>query len=312
MVFLITPLCIYKHLSVTLQYELSEISYIFFNLIIYTNIILLVDMNLKKLLVRTSSGLVYVGLIIGCIFWGQIPFTWLAALFATLATIEFEKITHELTPRTVPTLILDIIGCIALTFSWMLWPLYIWVFVMLGRMTLELYIKSDTPLADLSKSLMTQIYIGMSLAMMCCLGAWWNLKVVLVVFFMIWINDTGAFLVGSLLGRHKLFERISPKKSWEGFFGGLLFNLGAAALFCLFGNEFFGLEKNLGMWLGLGALVTLFSTWGDLVESMMKRSLNIKDSGNIMPGHGGILDRIDSLLFAMPATLLYLTFFRLI
>lgn len=266
-------------------------------------------MDLKKLLVRASSGLVYVALIVGCIFWGLIPFSWMAALFAAIATIEFEKITHELNSRKIPTLILDIIGCISLTFSWMFWPLYIWVFVLLCRMTLELYIKSSTPIADLSKSLMTQLYIGLPLGLMCCIGAWWNIKVVLVIFFMIWINDTGAFITGSLFGKHKLFERISPKKSWEGFFGGLIFNLGAATLFCLFGNEFFGLDKSLGLWLGLGALVTVFATWGDLVESMMKRSLKIKDSGNIMPGHGGILDRIDSLLFVMPASLLYLTFF---
>lgn len=268
-------------------------------------------MDLKKLLVRTTSGLVYVALIVGCIFWGQFPFTWLAALFAALATIEFEKITHELSSRTVPTLILDIAGCVALTFTWMLWPLYIWVFILLCRMTLELYIKSDTPLANLAKSMMTQLYIGLPLALMCIIGEWFGLKAVLVVFFMIWINDTGAFLTGSMLGRHKLFERISPKKSWEGFLGGLFFNLGAAALFCCYGSGFFDIGDSIGLWLGLGALVTIFATWGDLVESLIKRTLNIKDSGNIMPGHGGILDRIDSLLFAMPATLLYLSLFRL-
>lgn len=270
-------------------------------------------MDVKKLLVRTISGLVYAGLIIGCIFWGQIPFTWLAALFATLGTIEFEKITHELsTPRTVPALILDIIGCISLTFSWMYWPLMIWICTLLFRMTLQLYTKSETPLADLAKSMMTQLYIGLPLGLMCVLGAWWNLKVVLLLFFMIWINDTGAFLVGSMLGKHRLFERISPKKSWEGFFGGLFFNLLAATLFCLFGNEFFGLEKSLGLWLGLGALATIFATWGDLVESLIKRTLHIKDSGKLIPGHGGILDRIDSLLFVMPAALIYLALFRLL
>lgn len=269
-------------------------------------------MDLKKLLIRAISGLVYLALIVGCIFWGQYPFTWLAALFATLATIEFEKITHELSQRTIPTLLLDIAGCITLTFSWMLWPLYIWVFILLCRMTLELYINSSTPLANIAKSMMTQLYIGLPLGTMCMTGEWFGLKAVLVVFFMIWINDTGAFLTGSLIGRHKLFERISPKKSWEGFFGGLIFNIIAASLFCLYGADFFGIGDSMGLWIGLGILVTLFGTWGDLVESMMKRSLKIKDSGNIMPGHGGILDRIDSLLFVMPATMLYLVFFLLI
>lgn len=258
------------------------------------------------------SGLVYAGLIIGCIFWGQYPFTWLAAIFATLATIEFEKITHELTRRSVPALLFDIAGCIALTFAWMFWPLFIWVFALLCRMTLQLYSKSDTPLADLSKSMMTQLYIGLPLGLMCCIGEWWNLKAVLVVFFMIWINDTGAFLVGSMLGKHRLFERISPKKSWEGFFGGLVFNLIAATLFSIFCHNFFGIGDSLGMWLGLGILVTVFATWGDLVESLIKRSLHIKDSGKLIPGHGGILDRIDSLLFVMPATMIYLFIFRLL
>lgn len=269
-------------------------------------------MDFKKLLLRTASGLIYVALIVVCILSGQLTLTLLASLFAILAVIEFEKITHELSPRTVPALMLDIAGCVALSFSWMIWPLYIWVMIVLARMTLELYMNSPTPIANLAKSMMTQLYIGMPLALMCCLGEWFNLNVVLVVFIMIWINDTGAFISGSLLGRHKLFERISPKKSWEGFFGGLIFNLIAGALFCTYGSEFFGIGNSLPLWLGLGAVVTIFSTWGDLVESLLKRSLKIKDSGNIMPGHGGILDRIDSLLFAMPATLLYLTLFRIL
>ncbi len=268
-------------------------------------------MDMSKLLIRATSGLIYVALIVGCIFLGQIPFTLLASLFAILAVIEFEKITHELSPKTVPALILDIAGCVTLAFSWMIWPLYIWVLILLCRMTLELYMQSDTPIANLAKSMMTQLYIGLPLALMCCLGEWFGLEVVLVTFIMIWINDTGAFITGSMLGRHKLFERVSPKKSWEGFFGGLIFNLVAGTLFCTYGSEFFRIGDSLPLWLGLGAVVTIFATWGDLVESLLKRSLKIKDSGNIMPGHGGILDRIDSLLFVMPATLLYLTFFRI-
>lgn len=156
---------------------------------------------------------------------------------------------------------------------------------------------------------MTQIYIGIPLGAMTLIGEWWNLHIVLALCLMIWINDTGAFLVGSTLGKHRLFERISPKKSWEGFFGGLVFNIAASYFFSLHSISFFSIDWNYGQWIGLGIATTLFATWGDLVESMIKRDLRIKDSGNIIPGHGGILDRIDSLLMVMPASLLYLFIF---
>lgn len=263
-------------------------------------------MNAGTLATRTISGLVYIGIITGCIFWGREPFTWMSALFGAVATIEFEKITHETRAATVPALLLDIAGVACLAFAWMVYPLIVWIAVMVMRMTLQLYLKSDTPIADLSKSLMAQVYIGMPLGAMAALGAWWNLHIVLAVFIMIWLNDTGAFLVGSAVGRHRLFERISPKKSWEGFFGGLAFNIGAAFLFRYGMEGFWHWTQPVGVWIGLGCLVTVFSTWGDLVESMIKRSLHIKDSGNLIPGHGGILDRIDSLLFVMPATLVYI------
>lgn len=264
-------------------------------------------MDLKKLLLRSVSGLVYVAIIVVCVLWGMTPLTIMAMIFSTLATIEFEKITHELSPRTIPTLLLDIAGCCALCFSWMIWPLAIWIAIMICRMTLELYINSDTPVQNLAKSIMTQIYIGVPMALMCLVHDLTDGRFLLLVFAMIWINDTGAFLTGSMLGRHKLFERISPKKTWEGFFGGLVFNIIAGYIFFrCWGAEYSHDMPGLWSWMLLGVIITLFSTWGDLVESLMKRSLNIKDSGNLIPGHGGILDRIDSMLFVMPVTFLYL------
>lgn len=264
-------------------------------------------MDIKKLLIRAASGLIYVGIIIGCIFWGPVPFSWLAALFSTLAIIEFEKITHELTVKTIPTITLDIVGAICIVFGWMIYPMAIWLFVLVCRLILQLYIRDGSPLSDLSKSMMTQLYIGLPLGVMTFIGTWVSLSLIMTIFFMIWINDTGAFLVGSTLGRHRLFERISPKKSWEGFFGGLIFNMVAGVLFYVYGSNFFGIEfMNLSESIILGVIVTLFGTWGDLIESMVKRNLHIKDSGNIIPGHGGILDRIDSLLLVMPTVLVYL------
>lgn len=113
-------------------------------------------------------------------------------------------------------------------------------------------------------------------------------------FFMLWANDTGAYVFGTWLGKHKLFERISPKKSWEGFIGGAIVSM-TVGYFC-----HYWFNDCWCIWVAMSAIVVIFGTLGDLVESMLKRSLGIKDSGNILPGHGGILDRFDGLLLAAP------------
>lgn len=260
----------------------------------------------KNWLIRSLSGIVYIGVIVGCIFWGVIPFSILAAIFGVLAVFEFEKICEGITENSLPTVLLDAMGVVFLSFGYLIYPLLGWICVYICRLILELYIKNEKPVRNLAISLMSQIYIGIPIALMTTMGYYIGLHFILVIFFMIWINDTGAFVVGSLLGKHRLFERISPKKSWEGFFGGLGFNLIAGWLFCIGGGYFWDIKMNVISWLILGFLVTIFSTWGDLVESLMKRSLNLKDSGNLIPGHGGILDRIDSLLLVMPATFIFL------
>ena len=111
--------------------------------------------------------------------------------------------------------------------------------------------------------------------------------------------------MGVLLGRHRLFERISPKKSWEGVIGGVALSVAGAFVSYYWFNELFQVP-DLMVWVGLSIVVAVFATFGDLVESLIKRTVGVKDSGNIMPGHGGILDRIDSLLLVAPAVLIYL------
>jgi len=134
---------------------------------------------------------------------------------------------------------------------------------------------------------------------------WLNPLYALALFAFVWVNDTFAYLVGSAIGKRKLFERISPKKTWEGFFGGLIFAVFAGFLFSHFLMDYCS-TSNLIKWLGLAVVVVIFGTMGDLFESYIKRNLNVKDSGTILPGHGGLLDRLDSILFAAPAALLYL------
>ena len=117
----------------------------------------------------------------------------------------------------------------------------------------------------------------------------------LSIFIFNWVNDTGAYCTGMLFGKHRLFERISPKKSWEGSVGGAVFSIIAAMVMA----HFFPFMTP-------GLVTVVFGTWGDPTESLMKRTLGIKDSGNILPGHGGMLDRFDSTLMAVPAAVVYL------
>jgi phosphatidate cytidylyltransferase len=123
-------------------------------------------------------------------------------------------------------------------------------------------------------------------------------------FLLLWTNDTGAYLVGSSLGRHRLMERISPKKSWEGFFGGMILTLLVARLF----SGWLGVADTAG-WMFIAVIISIAGTLGDLIESMLKRSLGFKDSGTIMPGHGGFLDRFDSVVVAFPLVYLYIALF---
>ena len=269
-------------------------------------------MKVKSLLLRSISGIVYCGIIIGCIFWGELPFSFMAMAFGILAVFEFEKVCEGISENSWPALIMDCFGVSLLCFSWAVFPFLGWILLLMCRLILELYTNSERPIRCLAISLMTQLYIGLPLALMTFLGYHIGLHILLAIFLMIWINDTGAFIVGSLCGRHRLFERISPKKSWEGFFGGLVFNLGAGWLFAACGGDFWDVRWNVLTWLIFGAVVTIFSTWGDLIESLIKRSLKIKDSGNIIPGHGGILDRIDSLLLVMPASFLFIILYLFI
>ncbi len=175
----------------------------------------------------------------------------------------------------------------------------------------ELYLKQEDPIADWAYTMLSQMYIALPFSLLNVLAFTatpqgtvnFNTLLPLSVFVFLWINDTGAYCTGSLIGRHKLFPRISPAKSWEGSIGGAVFVLAAA---WAISHWLDGVMLTTLEWLGLGIVVVVFGTWGDLVESLFKRTLGIKDSGNILPGHGGMLDRFDSALLAIPAAVVYL------
>ena len=179
----------------------------------------------------------------------------------------------------------------------------------------ELYLKAENPINNWAYTMLGQMYITLPFSLINVLAfqndANGNLTVDMLlplsIFIFLWTNDTGAYCSGSLFGKHKLFPRISPAKSWEGSIGGGIFVIGAAALigYLTYNPEAPNL-LGIPQWIGLGIVVAVFGTWGDLVESLFKRTLGIKDSGNILPGHGGMLDRFDSSLMAIPAAVVYL------
>ena len=184
----------------------------------------------------------------------------------------------------------------------------------------ELYLKQKNPIQDWAYTMLSQLYIALPFSMINVLSFQadplsgqiayhWLLP--MSVFIFLWANDTGAYCAGSLFGRHKLFPRVSPGKTWEGSIGGAVIVLIIAAVISYFASSDASLstlnaQLSTFKWLGLGLVVVFFGTWGDLVESLFKRTLGIKDSGNILPGHGGMLDRFDSSLMAIPAAVIYL------
>ncbi len=267
---------------------------------------------MKKLLTRAITGSLFVAIIVfSLVMKIDIIFGGVFALLTLLGLIEFYKLTQGCEKKI--TGIIDLLGgvglfgCFYYKFSDPSFDL-LWIAPYLGyiliRMVMQLYTKEEQPINNLAKSFLGHIYVALPLALSAIIYFECGARILLALFIFIWLNDTGAFCVGSLIGKNRLFERISPKKSWEGFFGGLLFTVGAGILFATCFASFFG-GPSLLVWIMFAVIVTIFSTWGDLCESLMKRTLGVKDSGKCLPGHGGILDRIDSLLLVIPAVLLF-------
>lgn len=183
-------------------------------------------------------------------------------------------------------------------------------------MVSELYTGNKNAINDWAYTMFGQMYIALPFSLINILafemapdgsGVRFDTLLPLSIFIFLWANDTGAYCTGSLLGKHKLFPRISPAKSWEGSIGGGILVLIVAAILGYIANDGSNTHAlNIAQWMGLGLVVVVFGTWGDLVESLFKRTLGVKDSGNILPGHGGMMDRFDSSLMAIPAAVVYL------
>ncbi len=268
---------------------------------------------------RAIFGAIYVAVIVSGIISGQFVFLLLLLLLSTLAVNEFITMV---TPPAAETNIneagialllrsLDCVGAAVMVVT--LWTgipfapgIITFILYVMMRLIVQLWVTTQNPLQSLSASMMSQLYVTLPIGLMSIIYRL-NPHVLLLLFILVWVNDTFAYLSGRMLGRHKLWERISPKKTWEGFWGGALMTMVASALCAAFGSSYFA-GMSIPVMAGLGLVVAVIGTLGDLVESLLKRTVNVKDSGNLIPGHGGILDRIDSILLVTPAALIYLFF----
>ena len=274
----------------------------------------------KNLLVRTISGVVLLLVVVGALLWSK----WSAgALFAVImlgGLIEFYALCRKKGVEPMNSVgfatALAIFGlAFAVFMQWgtpatettariVLGALLYTMLIVPATFVCELWRKSATPIANIATTFMGVIYVALPMAALLfipqLLVGKWSAWAMLAFISIIWTNDICAYLVGVTIGKHRLCERISPKKSWEGFFGGLV---GAVGFAVLFGHLFGG---NLLVWGGLGLVVDLAGVAGDLVESLMKREVGVKDSGKMMPGHGGFLDRFDALFLAVPFAFVYL------
>lgn len=274
---------------------------------------------MKNLIVRSLSGIVYVALLVAAVLVGG---GWLAALmcvFCVLGIFELTKMQVEKIARGAflfdigagISLILSSFFLFSGRFDFASNSIACFLAFIIVRMISQLYSVRVNPVHALASSLMSQIYIALPLALVFPL--YYSLAtphLLLAMLIFIWVNDTGAFCAGSLLGKHKLFQRISPNKTWEGFLGGLIFCIAAAWVMAGCFPSFFSpltdeVDMSLMGMVCLGAAVSVAATFGDLLESLIKRTTGVKDSGNLIPGHGGILDRIDSLLLVVPASVIF-------
>jgi hypothetical protein len=278
--------------------------------------------KLKNLITRSITGILYVAILVTC-FLQAFNMVIVFALITGLATWEFTGLVNEHKHVNVNRLITTVAGvyfflAVAGVNSGAVQTNVVFVPYLLTIIYLfisGLYTKSSDSVNDWAYTMLSQMYIALPLSTINVIAFrqaadglnYYYYLLPLSIFIFLWTNDTGAYCTGSLFGKHKLFPRISPAKSWEGSIGGGILVLIVASIIYFIesqGENLSGL--NLIEWLGLGLVVVVFGTWGDLVESLLKRTLGIKDSGNILPGHGGILDRIDSSLMAIPASVVYL------
>jgi len=263
---------------------------------------------------RAITGLIFVIVMLGSLLLGQYVFGAFYLVLSLFCLTEFYTLLKKngLSPSFATGLlnglfIYVIVGLIVYQNTPLYHKLLFLITLTAGAVLIqELFKKAANPFVNIGYTFTGVLSVSLPFVFfhaLAYLNGEFNFHYPLAFLLMLWCNDTGAYLVGRTFGKTKLFERHSPKKTWEGFMGGIIVSALAAFIISLFFKE---LQWN--QWISVAILVSLFGTLGDLVESMFKRSINVKDSGGILPGHGGLLDRFDGLLLAAPIVYTYLYF----
>lgn len=284
---------------------------------------------MKNLIVRAITGILFVAVMVTGICFRGDAMILLFALITGLTLWEYTGLVNEHVKETSVNRFISTAAGVYLFLAFAgyctdIVPSAVFIPYLLTVVYLfisELYLQQKNPVQDWAYTMLGQMYVALPFSTINVLAfqtdptsgqVAYNWLLPMSIFIFLWTNDTGAYCVGSLFGKHRLFPRISPKKSWEGSVGGAVLVLIVAALISHFtandGSELstINCQLSIAQWLGLALVVVVFGTWGDLVESLFKRTLGIKDSGNILPGHGGMLDRFDSSLLAIPAAVIYI------
>lgn len=258
---------------------------------------------MSNILVRTLSGAVFIALIIGSIYFGTYSTIICLGLFMLLGLHEFyhlfktseiisvQAISNTITGTIIYTLIALYFIDIIPDFKIIILILFPLLFI---NLLIEIWRKKTQPILNLGIQFLGYFYVVVPFLIMIFISKEFNYLWLIFMFILIWTNDTFAYLSGRFFGKTQLFERISPKKTWEGTIGGILMTVLMSMAIAFFTQE------SYFFWTGAALIIAPSAIFGDLLESLFKRSLNIKDSGNIMPGHGGILDRFDAALLTAP------------
>lgn len=276
---------------------------------------------MKELFARSVSGIVFVALVAFCILYSHYSFAALFALITGLCLWEFYTLMEKQPDIRINKFMASLGGVYLFLAAYFYYsglvPATIflpWLGILIYLSVTELFKNGLTNMHALAYTYFGQMYISLAMVLLVRMAFLPSIQdngtyhsVLLMSFFVfVWIADTSAYVVGTLFGKHKLFERISPKKTWKGFIGEFIITVAASIPAALWFPEIF----TLGEWMGFAAVIVVFGLPGDLFESLIKRTVRVKDSGNLIPGHGGLLDRLDTVLLAIPALSLYLLFIQ--